>query len=413
MNIELQPPFLRREKFSKKKALYALIVLNCLLGALIFWSIFTPAGEQEMEEISFLAASSMDFRELSNFFDEVATKKGAVYAFDLLKVAPISPGIDLHLLGHLIGNALYEEQGLEGIRHCTQDFRNACSHSVVIGAFLEYGDAVLDSVADACRQAPGGRGAYRMCFHGLGHGVLAYTDYEMDKAIPLCKRAGDAAGMGGEYEECVGGVVMEMMGGVHDREIWEAKKDKYFSATNPLAPCDMAFMPDDMKPICYTFLTPHLFEFVGANMASPTAEDFKKAFRICATIPQRQNQYECYASFGKEFVVLAQNRDIRKIEDMTDAQLATVGQWCSYAGDEEGEVGCVESALGSLYWGGENDISAPTRFCGLVSGATQARCFTNLIGQVQYFEPDLSARKEFCSSIPDEYHAQCASRLEN
>lgn len=397
----------------KRGVLLGLIALNGVLATLIFLSMAAPASEREMEEVSILASSPMDFRELSVFFEGVAKEKGAVYAFDVLRVAPIPPGIDLHLLGHLIGNALYEEQGLEGIQHCTQDFRNACSHSVVIGAFLEYGDAVLDSVADACRQAPGGRGAYRMCFHGLGHGVLAYADYEMDKAVPLCKRAGEAAGMGGEYEECVGGVVMEMMGGVHDRDIWEAKKAKYFSATNPLAPCDMAFMPDDMKPVCYTFLTPHLFEFVGANMANPTPEDFKKAFRICSTIPEFQNQQECYASFGKEFVVLAQNRDIRKIDEMSAAQLATIGEWCSYASNEEGELGCVESALGSLYWGGENDVSAATKFCELARTNTiQARCFTNLIGQVHYFEGDSAQRKEFCASLPDAYHNQCTSRLE-
>jgi len=89
----------------------------------------------------------MSFKELANYFTEIAEAKGAPYALDVLKAAPIPLDTDMHLLAHTVGDILYRQQGLEGIKVCTHDFRNACSHSVVIGAFLEQGEAALPGIA--------------------------------------------------------------------------------------------------------------------------------------------------------------------------------------------------------------------------------------------------------------------------
>jgi hypothetical protein len=166
-----------------------------------------------------------NFAPIRAFFVTMAQEKGGVYAFEVLKRAPLPPNTDLHLLGHAVGDELYKQQKFEGMKHCTHDFRNACSHSIVVGALLEKGLAVFDDVNAVCKTAPGGPGAYTMCFHGFGHGVLAYTDYEVPEAVELCKRTGTAEFNFEEESQCIGGIVMEMYGGINDPATWEEKKD--------------------------------------------------------------------------------------------------------------------------------------------------------------------------------------------
>ena len=108
----------------------------------------------------------------------------------MLKRASVPSGTDMHLLGHVVGDILYAQEGLKGIKTCTHDFRNACSHTIVVGLFSEQGEVALPKIAETCYQAPGGSGAYTMCFHGLGHGVLAYTGYDLTKAAQLCQKTG-------------------------------------------------------------------------------------------------------------------------------------------------------------------------------------------------------------------------------
>lgn len=354
--------------------------------------------------------TQLSFKDLSKYFTQLAETKGAPYAFEVLKVASLSPNIDLHLLGHVVGDILYRQQGAEGIKVCTQDFRNACSHSIVVGLFTEKGEAALDQIATICRQAPGQSGAYTMCFHGLGHGILAALDYDMPHTINVCEKTGKS-----ESSQCIGGAVMEIIGGgFHNREIWEKQNKKYLSGKNPLSLCLSDFMPKEARPLCYIYITPHLFEAAGGNLAGPTPQDFKKAFTFCDAISlaDRTDREACFGGFGKEFVVLAKNRDIRNIENMTREELAKVYEWCLLAPHQDGVTACIHNAIQSLYWGGENDRHVAIRFCSLMSeNSHRSLCFQNLIDAVSFFVKDSDYRKEFCGELPSNFNKDCAKRL--
>ena len=88
----------------------------------------------EIEEIR--AKQLSPFQELSSYFQDVAVKKGAGYAYDVLKRVSLPSNIDMHLMGHVVGDILYSQQGLAGMNACTHDFRNACSHTIVVGLFF-------------------------------------------------------------------------------------------------------------------------------------------------------------------------------------------------------------------------------------------------------------------------------------
>ncbi|HYE22298.1 MAG TPA: hypothetical protein VD998_01770 [Verrucomicrobiae bacterium] len=396
----------------------AVLSIACI-GLLVYsFSDKNPnKGKADYGEIESIKGSNMDFGQLSKYFSDLAEEQGGEYAYkSLAKAAALSyipQNIDLHLLGHVVGDVLYKQEGIDGIKVCTNDLRNACSHSIVVGALLEFGESSLGEIVDTCKLAPGGSGAYTMCIHGLGHGVLAYTEYDMKKAIDFCGKIMPPS-FDRVYVECAGGIAMEMMSGINDPEAWRKQSVNYFKKDDPLAPCNMDFMPKEAQPICYNFLTPHLIEASGGNFGSPTPEDYKAAFKLCDTIPKNQdaNRNSCFGGLGKEFPVLVNNRNVQNVTSLSDDKLKTIYEWCSLGIGEESTRACLNSSLQSLYWGGENEPQISIRFCRTMGTSEhQNFCFENLFGSVSYYISDSSYKKQFCSDVPENFQDRCKRAL--
>lgn len=405
-------------KIVQKK--FFLIVIVLLILTIVRASyLFVDKKEQKallkealMVEVAELQGNKMSFKELSNYFSALAEDKGGVYAFNVLHDADMSIGTDLHLLAHVVGDVLYRQQGTAGMRHCTNDFRNACSHSIVVGTLLEKGISALRDIVHACKDAPGGKGAYTMCFHGLGHGVLAYTNYNMERAVELCSMLGTEEYNEREFFECVGGMTMEMLAGVHNPEQWAREKEKYFREDDPLYPCTAEFIPAKAKAMCYTYITPRLLEAAGGSLGNPLPEHFKKAFVYCGKIINTRDRKTCYGGFGKEFIVFAKGRDIRAIEALNNEQLSNVYAWCQLADMLEGRRACIESAVGSLYWGGENEPDVVVRFCSVQKTEEEMYlCYKSLYRNVRSYVEDSAYRIRLCEIHPEKFHTLCFREL--
>ena len=376
-----------------------------VMGALLIVAL-AVAGRPSLwsaSEVDSIGRGNPSFQELSDRFTKLAQQKGAVYAFDVLKKAAVPPGIDMHLMGHVVGDILYKQEGINGVKECTQDFRNACSHSIVIGVLNEFatGDATIAKIRAACKLAPGGSGAYTMCFHGLGHGVFAYFGYDIPKAVAFCKRLGTPAYGNEEYTQCVGGMIMELVdGGGHDHDIWAGAHAKYLDPNDPLAPCDRSLIPHDAKSFCYMYLTPHLFEGAGAQLSNPDPATFPEAFSYCDAIADPHLRDACSGSFGKEFIPLAAAHDIRSIDQMSDSEYNEAIVWCSMAPKTEGQNSCVAQALASVFWGGENDPNASFRFCSLViENGMQDACYAELARNIASYTHE-AQRDALCKRLP-------------
>jgi hypothetical protein len=393
---------------TKRKILCIGIFLLCtaLVGG-IYWRQHSPV----YPEIQQLEATSYDFGQLSRFFTKMAEKKGAVYAFEVLKNAPIPPNTDMHLLGHVVGDILYKQKGIEGISYCTQDFRNACSHSIVVGYFLAYGEEGLSKIAETCREAPGGSGAYTMCFHGLGHGILAAVDYDLVRTVSLCGKTGTPVYGYREGSECVGGAIMEMIsGGFHNKDLWKKQSEIYLSPTDPLLPCTADYITGDMRRMCLEYITPHLVTAAGGSLNDGIPDDdvLRVSFSYCDRLTHEIERRACYEGFGKEFVVLVHNRDIRTIDAMSNQEMRRIVELCAFAGNKKGQIDCLTHALDSLFWGGENDPQASVRFCSILdSKDIQDACFTHLIEVMKYFTKDQNQREIFCQKVPEQYKRIC------
>lgn len=400
----------------RKKIVISIGALALVLALGAFLSGALPNFGGQYAEAEMIAEGARDFDELSERFQDLSTEKGSVYAFEVLRRASLPPNTDLHLLGHVVGDELYKQENVGGIAHCTPEFRNACSHSIVIGALNEFGGApALEKIRDACKKAPGGSGAYTMCYHGLGHGVFAFYDYDFAPTIELCKKTGSSEYFDREYIECAGGAVMELMGGGgHDKEKWEESRARYLSKENPLTPCSRADIPKEVKSICYTYITPHLFEAAGADLSNPGTEAIAGAFRYCDQISKNEPEFRdsCFSGIGKELPVLAIKRDIRALGSASDAELSQMRSWCEEAPHLDAYGACARSILDSLFWGGENDPRVSIRFCSLASAKEAPDCWGYLFQIADQYVPRAKeARSGFCALAPSEWHGECNARV--
>lgn len=409
---------LLRPSMSRNSRLLVFVILALLIINLFFLKLLT-GNQKSLSQVKNNQASdlatlesnrSWTFQELADFFTAISRDQGAEYGYQILKDAKLPSDTDLHLLGHVVGDVLYEQESTDGMRLCTQEFRNACSHSIVVGTLLEKGEGSLSEITDACKKAPGGKGAYNMCFHGLGHGVLAYTDYDLEDAIYLCSKTGEQ-----ESAECVGGIIMEIIsGGDHDKKRWTEQSKKYLSNPDPLFPCTASFIPAIAKNMCFMYLTPHLIARGGGSFANPTKQDIKTAMSFCSklTLSQKSDRESCFSGFGKELVVLIPNRDIRMIDKMSDEQLIEVHKWCSLAGIVSDQIPCVNSALSSLYWGGENSANASIKFCSLaLTQEIKVKCYDSFFNSVNYYSTNLDYKYDVCQNVEDNFKQTCIEKL--
>lgn len=386
----------------------ALILVAMIASVWWFGFGFGP----RYSEAETIAKGVRTFDELSERFRVLAQDKGARYAFEVLGSAPLPPNTDIHLLGHVVGDELYAQEGVGGIAFCTQDFRNACSHSIVIGALGEFGETALPSIREACVRAPGGPGAYTMCYHGLGHGVFAYFGYSIPETVAFCEKTGTDAYNNREAIECIGGMIMELMGGGgHDRDAWQKARERYLASSDPLRVCMDDVIPYEAKSTCLAYLTPFLWERAGIDIGNPNPETFPAAFKFCDQVPAREPELRasCFGGFGKEFVPLVGARDVRALSSYADEQFKTIYTWCSSAGHTEGIAACITDALASFFWGGENDPAVSFGFCNVVeqqdAGIGEA-CFAALTDNVvSYVSGDVRLR--LCARLPEKYQAVC------
>ncbi len=388
-----------------------LIISVFILGATACYGYYTHQ-RTPYPELQDLALHPRSFPELQTYFKNLAQQKGALYAYQILREAELPPQTDVHLLGHTVGDELYKQYGKDAISYCTNEFRNACSHSVVIGLLLEYGTSVLDDINESCKKAPGGIGAYTMCFHGLGHGVLAYEQYDLPKTIALCKKMGTAAYHNEEYGQCVGGAIMEgIAGGGHDRASWEKARPQYYTTQDPLSPCDQSYMPQEVRTFCYIYITPHLVEAAGGDMNHPDPSVFPKAFSFCRALPESDHNREvCMNGFGKEFVGWARQSDPRSITTLTDQEMELSSSWCALSGTAKDTRYCLQGIQSYVYWGGENDPRPSVRFCSLLyaqdpdSGST---CYEDLSRLIAKYVVDPDTRKATCALLPESVQHEC------
>ena len=395
-----------------------LLLLCILLGMLVavhgIYTTVTIARHIEVIELSF--ARGWDTQQYQEYFERLARNRGAVYAYDVLREASIPENVDTHEIGHSIGWVLYEEKGIAGMAYCTESFRSACAHALVISAYVERGEAALPQIVKACEEAPGDKGAYATCFHGMGHGILAYFGYDYEQALGKCEEVGDLLTLDDSrttsrevWNRCVEGATMELDLGTHDPALWEQAKLVYFPDNDLYMPCNAAYVNPEVRPMCYSYLTWRFLEAAGASRGVSSVDTYAQAMMYCRAIEDPKERSGCYGGFGKNFVYQA-TLDERKARTLSNEALSLMTTWCGAAGTAEGEESCMLAVLNGLDLATLTGSEAATRLCALQSaGVVQDSCYTHLMYNGQYYFNETGELSTFCKTLPEGYQQQCLS----
>ncbi len=226
-------------------------------------------------------ASAATLREATAFWQSRIATIGPETAYaEFLATAPTLP-LATHEQAHAFGEALYAQEGLQGLKYCDSSFEFGCYHSFFGVAVAKEGIDILPKFKDACVSAYSDTSL--PCQHGIGHGVLVYTDYEnLTEALELCGTISDEPTGG-----CSSGVFME--NNFHTMD--ESVDATYVrpQTGNLYEPC--ASLPERFQSSCYLEQVQWWQSIFNS--------DFQHIGTLCEALPKNTDVYDaCFHGIG-------------------------------------------------------------------------------------------------------------------
>ncbi len=391
------------------------------LAVVLFFASGIGTRGTSGEELNELRGVSWGYDEYADYFSALAEEKGSSYAYRVLAGAPIAYGVDTHMLAHVIGYVFHKEKGAQALADCTPDFQNGCAHAVVTQELIQNGADSLTRLMEVCAGKTERTEEYTACFHGIGHGLIAYTAYDFKRASEKCREVYEFLLPSQNIEnaeemwgECVGGATMELGLGIHDKAARDLVKGIYMPDSDILMPCDAPYLAKEVRPWCYLYNRQRFFTAAGrtADDRVPNPETYAQALRYCAQIPpgEQDSINACYGGFGVDFTYFANGNDGRDLGLMPDAALDNIHTWCTLAPDYNGVSACTLTAVGIVAGGKGDDMSGAVRFCRRAPDSEiSRRCFTTLI-PIAREALERGEFAAFCSGIPAEHRVSCMQK---
>jgi hypothetical protein len=299
---------------------------------------------------------------------------------------------DCHESAHLAGRYSYEVYGEESFKLCSSECHSGCYHGATEAYFKEHGTANLEANLNTLCSSELNGFLSHQCVHGIGHGLMAWTSYDLPEALEGCNL------LSLRKDSCWTGVFMEnIVGGLAKADIEKPGADsdaavhftKYLS-DDPLYPCNDPKLDEKYRGSCYFLQTSRMLQIFGTN--------FEKVGDACATAPALY-QRSCFESMGRDV-----GGTFRK-----DAPGAIAA--CGNAPLGSARTGCIVGAVQDSFWdpSGEQDAIG---FCKLLTlKAEKDACYDTIIGRAPDVLISKAAREAFCGNVEGAYKAICKTRV--
>jgi hypothetical protein len=203
------------------------------------------------------------------------------------------------------------------------------------------------------------------CLHGLGHGLMITTGYDLPLSLKVCNRL--AADW--DAESCKGGVFMENMAtsyGVRSR--WVRDDD-------PIYPCNTVARDD--KSTCYQLVTSRVLQVVGP--------DWERVAEICAGVEADWTR-PCFESMGRD------------VSSQSHREAEAIAEGCAAVRAHGGERDCIRFAAMDMtanFTGGAEAAG----LCSSTAPNLRAACF-HAVGTIMgRFDTTDAAREARCNEI--------------
>jgi mono/diheme cytochrome c family protein len=210
------------------------------------------------------------------------------------------------------------------------------------------------------------------CVHGLGHGLMIYTDYDMPLALETC----DALSTSWDQTSCTGGVFMENL------QTSYGTKSQWLRDDDPLYPCPT--VAERHKLYCYLMVTSRILDVVGG--------DWQKTVNWCRKSEEGWVA-TCFQSLGRD----ASGRSLQKADDIL--------RICALAKDMAGQ--CIYGAARDIT---SMDAGArrSTVLCSQAPIGVRPLCFNGIGTILGGFAREAEARRAACrSAVPKQFWDEC------
>jgi hypothetical protein len=218
----------------------AAAIMACAL-TLSYAALLKSPQPYDLEQLYHLAKRTCPASDMPCFqrqFVEITRRNGpgaAIALFTLLQTrGDISAATDGHHVAHHIGHETVMDFGAtaDALALCPDSYNYGCMHGFFQHA-LGMGALTSDAAARICDDLQGPdypQKTWQSCYHGFGHGVMMYANYDLTKALDVCDTLASRAAQ----EACWQGVFMENV----DAALEGDARKVSFSQEDPLAPCD-------------------------------------------------------------------------------------------------------------------------------------------------------------------------------
>ena len=286
---------------------------------------------------------------------------------------------DCHRIAHRMGSAAlsrYKDKVAPAFIEGTPVCASGYYHGIVERAFLGQPTDKLGVVSrQMCTDSRITKQTFLLyqCIHGLGHGLMIYTGYDLPLSLTTCKS------LGADFDKisCSGGVFMENFSSSY------GVASKYLRKNDPIYPCNDK-ISDPYKVQCYGLVT--------ANLLKTTGYDQKRTAAGC-----KRSEPEwvgtCFESFG---------RDVSGIAGRSASRARAS---CRLAATDTNESDCLYGVVREIV----NSDAAPQRggrFCEQVPKRFRSRCFSG-VGSVMSALETGDTLRATCRRVSGRYARSC------
>ncbi len=379
---------MRGDRRARLRAVVALIVAAAGVELAVAAVVLTDGGGQTPTAAVPLHPVAGSFRPDDTTLDEcsdqrcveqaygnIAYRQGAKAAlrrFDAQYADESDPAC--HRVAHTIGSAAFARNRGNVARTFANGSATCWSgyyHGVLERALLDvrgYQPERLAAVArDLCddREVRTVAWLAYQCLHGLGHGLMITTGYDLPRSLRVCNRLGGSW----DRESCKGGVFMENISTSY------GFRSRWLRDDDPVYPCS-AVAPRD-KAVCYQLVTSRVLQVVGP--------DWERVAEACAGV-EAGWVASCFESMGRD-VSGQSHRDPQEIAEA-----------CAAARPFGGERDCIRFAAMDMtanFTGGEEAAV----LCSDLDDGLREPCFGAIGTIMGRFSTTATARRRACAAI--------------
>jgi len=295
--------------------------------------------------------------------------------------------VTCHDAAHIVGRYAYELSGTEAFSHCSMLCQSGCYHGAVEAYFREHGTTDLaNSMNTLCADITNSF-ILHQCHHGIGHGLMAWSNYELFAALEGCDLITDNAAQ----RSCFTGVFMENYGQSMANFIGIPGHTTEYLSEDPHFPCNI--VAAKYQADCYFSQTDQMMKLAKYDVA--TVEE------NCNELSDTFLRSMCFRSLGRTIAGIY--HDVPK----------DTYQACWIVSNVDDRENCLTGVIDNSFWDKTGATEARVLCETMLLPKEKNLCYGKIFNAALMVMDNLDEQLAFCETIDTAYRGQCVLAIQS